>query len=153
MSSFVDRIPRNVIRVSPQLRASCIKELASTRKHLAAAGKTELLAWEMEIFNTYEQQPSLYVLAMSRCEKWRDAEQLSIVVDPDFNRKFVDAEQQLAGKKYTPKITAKTITFRCKACGEYKSMITSEQRRSADEGMTAKYMCIACEEKKKIKLS
>lgn len=154
-TSFIERIPRDLVRVGPQLRAYHIKCLTATRKQLTQASAMEILAWEMEVFSAYEFSPSLYVLAMSNCEKWRDAEQLTTAIDPDFNRKFAEAEQQLANMRYTPKIKAQAITPRCPNadCRQFMSMITSEQRRSADEGMTARYMCIPCEDKKKLMLS
>lgn len=153
MPSFVDRIPRDLVRVGPQLRASHIRKLAITRKPLEDASTSELLAWEMEVYNAYKFSPSLYILTMSNCEKWRDAEYLSAAIDPDFNRKFTEAEQQLKNMRYTPKIKAQAITPRCPECRQFMSMITSEQRRGADEGMTARFMCIACEDKKKLILS
>lgn len=151
-ATFVERIPRDVVRVGPLLRASCIKALANPQ--MSEEEKNDLVSQEAEIFAMRGTNPSLYLLAMSKCEKWKSDEKLQLAIDDSFNKGPREAVQKLADTAYVPKIIVSAVaTPRCPDCHRYMSMITAEQKRSADEGMTAKFMCLKCEEEKKLILS
>lgn len=131
MSSFIERIPRDLVRVGPQLRAACLNTLVD---------KPDLLAWEQEVFVTHQFSPSMYLLAMSRFEKWHELDPTQ-AIDSESNQKYKEAEQKLTDMQYKPLVQSSMIHKLCPKCKAPMSLITAQQRRSADEGMTAVIRC------------